>query len=289
MDDMKFARGTVIGFIIAICLAWTYTYDTATPLGTDAPSTLDDSDRNIKAAVQERMNVDHYWPLTGTEVSDTDIGYHRDIHFRSTTGTDPILGVEAVSGTDELKYTDSDGNVIYMTSGGILNSVNLTGNQTIAGTKTFSGDIDPTSYSTSSGGFLDEDDMSSDSDTAIASQQSIKAYVDTSIAFSSLTGVDSDGNSLAKGHAYLAQTDGFVKAYADLDAGEEFYAHVGTDSNPYGTGLKVQHVENYYGSNVTRSIAFEVAEGEYFEVRCDGSPQILWRSVGTLAKPIDYD
>jgi len=41
------------------------------------------------------------------------------------------------------------------------------------------GDIDPTSYSTNLGGFLDEDAMGTDSATAVASQQSIKAYVDT--------------------------------------------------------------------------------------------------------------
>jgi hypothetical protein len=43
------------------------------------------------------------------------------------------------------------------------------------------GNIDPTSYDTENGGFKDEDDMASDSATAVCSQQSIKKYVDDQI------------------------------------------------------------------------------------------------------------
>jgi hypothetical protein len=43
-----------------------------------------------------------------------------------------------VSGKAELFYKDEDGNEIQITSGGILNSLNLAGNQTVAGVKTFS-------------------------------------------------------------------------------------------------------------------------------------------------------
>ena len=59
-----------------------------------------------------------------------------------------------------------------------------TGNTLIAGTANVTGtldvvgNIDPTSYETTRGGFLDEDAMGTDSATAVASQQSIKAYVD---------------------------------------------------------------------------------------------------------------
>ena len=55
------------------------------------------------------------------------------------------------------------------------------GNTLVAGTLDITGNIDPTSYDTANGGFLDEDAMGSDSATKVASQQSIKAYIDTSL------------------------------------------------------------------------------------------------------------
>lgn len=117
----RYLIGIITGFAISLCLAWTYTLDRATPLGTQPPSILDDSDREIKAALIERMNVDHYLPYTGTQVSHADAGYHRDIHFYSTTGVDPILDFDTVSGIDELRYTDSGGKATRITSNGTLN------------------------------------------------------------------------------------------------------------------------------------------------------------------------
>ena len=111
---------------------FSYTLDMASPVGTDAPSTLDNKIRESRYGFQERLNVDHIFGLTGTQLSDTDTGYHRDIHFYSTTSTDPILGVTAVSGTDELRYTDSDGTAVTLTSGGTLNI----GSNDIVGTVT---------------------------------------------------------------------------------------------------------------------------------------------------------
>lgn len=52
-----------------------------------------------------------------------------------------------------------------------------TGNTLNGGTLDVVGNIDPTTYETTRGGFLDEDDMSSDAADKVASQQSIKAYV----------------------------------------------------------------------------------------------------------------
>lgn len=102
--------------------AWTTTYDTTTPDGATQPvSVLDDAIQDVKKAVQERINVDHYFPLTGTQVSDTDTGFHRQVTFYSATGTDPILDITLVSGTMELQWTDSDGTVKQLTTGGEFN------------------------------------------------------------------------------------------------------------------------------------------------------------------------
>ncbi|KKN74430.1 hypothetical protein LCGC14_0390500 [marine sediment metagenome] len=119
------------------------TYDKATPAGSDDPAEADDRMRETKAAVQERENVDHYWPLTGTEVSNVDSGEHRKVTLR--TGSAPtavadkgFVYAKDVSGKAELFYRDEDGDEIQITTGGILNSLNLTGVQTAAGVKTFS-------------------------------------------------------------------------------------------------------------------------------------------------------
>lgn len=115
--------GLMLGFALTLCMATTfnYTLDTTRPQGTEAPSVLDDQIRNSKQAWQERLNVDHLMALTGSQVSDADSGYHRQVTFYSSTATDPILGVTAVSSVDELRYTDSEGSVLYLTSAGTLN------------------------------------------------------------------------------------------------------------------------------------------------------------------------
>lgn len=118
------------------------TYDDATPDGSDDPAECDDKIREVKAAVQERENVDHYWPETGTEVSDEDAGEHRKVTLRvgsaPTKVTDKgFVYAKDVSGKAELFYIDEDGNEVQITSGGILKSLNLTGVQTAAGIKTF--------------------------------------------------------------------------------------------------------------------------------------------------------
>jgi len=124
------------------------TFDTATPAGTDLPSVLDDRIREAKAGVQERQNVDHYWPLTGTQVSDADAGKHRQVTFQAALAEAPTVvegqGILYLFGDPpELYWKDDEGNVRQLTSGGALNvaateAVLPTGDQTITGTKTFS-------------------------------------------------------------------------------------------------------------------------------------------------------
>lgn len=97
------------------------TFDTNTPLGTDDPAEADDRMREIKAAVQERENVDHYWPKTGTEVSDVDTGEHRKVTLRvgsapSNVANKGFLYLKDVGSKGELHFIDEDGNVIVMSS-----------------------------------------------------------------------------------------------------------------------------------------------------------------------------
>ena len=138
-------------------MAFSHTFDTATPAGSDDPAEADDRMREIKAAIQERENVDHYWPKTGTEVSDADTGEHRKVTLR--TGSAPsavadkgFVYAKDVSGKAELFYIDEDGDEVQLTSGGKILSASLD--------------------------MKNEDNMSSDSATHASTQQAIKAYAD---------------------------------------------------------------------------------------------------------------
>lgn len=107
--------------------AFIETLDTSTPAGSDSPKQGDDRIREIKAAIQERENVDHYWPLSGTTVDDADAGEHRKVTLRvgsapSAVANKGFLYAKDVSAKAELFYRDEDGNEIQLTSGGILNS-----------------------------------------------------------------------------------------------------------------------------------------------------------------------
>lgn len=61
------------------------------------------------------------------------------------------------------------------------------GNTAIAGTLDVTGNIDPTTFENTNGGFLDEDDLASDAADKVASQQSIKKYIDDNIGSANYT------------------------------------------------------------------------------------------------------
>ena len=55
------------------------TYDVLTPDGSDNPTEADDEMRLIKAALAERLNLEHVFDLDGSEVSGPNTGKHTDI------------------------------------------------------------------------------------------------------------------------------------------------------------------------------------------------------------------
>ena len=152
------ARSSVLvcGIVAIVCIPlWatlTNTYDTATPGGNDNPRDADDRMREIKAAIQERMNDhngtadegDHYWPLTGTEVSDDDSGQHRMLTLRQL-GSNPsaltsystltdlgFLYQKNLSGNGELYWQDEAENVLQLTTEGLFNLNSAIWNGTFA-------------------------------------------------------------------------------------------------------------------------------------------------------------
>jgi hypothetical protein len=239
--SLAYSNATLQSIISTLTLgAFTYTYDTATPVGTDAPSVIDDRIREVKQAVQERMNVDHYWPLTGTQVSDADGGYHRDIHFYSTTGTDPILGVTAVSGTDELQYTDSGSSSVQLTSGGYINGAVIKADTIGAG-----------SIQLANNTYLKAANNAGDGEVNL-----IKANT-------SDVAVIPDGSELATSAAPTADADIANKKYVDDNIGSANYtptAYAGQESVtlPNGLILKmgVESVAAYATDDVTYAAAF---------------------------------
>lgn len=108
------------GFFAVGLVAWTYDYDTAYPSGADSPTILDDSDREIKAALQERLDVDHYFPLTGTEVNDANAGKHERVTFFRSGSADCNLHTEDYCDTGELFWTDPCGTNVMLTYDGNL-------------------------------------------------------------------------------------------------------------------------------------------------------------------------
>ncbi|KKN73468.1 hypothetical protein LCGC14_0400430 [marine sediment metagenome] len=144
MEKIKKVNWGLIA-VVSICLliwvgviyatTFSFTYDIVTPAGSDSPAEADDRMREIKAAVQERMNVCMYWPLTGTEVSDADAGEFRFCLFHAPIAATPTVAadhghirVKDVGSKAEFTWTDEDENELVLTSKGnnLANNTYLT-------------------------------------------------------------------------------------------------------------------------------------------------------------------
>ena len=147
--DKKIALLTIWMIVLSTLYLVGYTdiIDTSLPSGQDDPAEADDNMRRIQGGYQEILAVEHNVDLTGTVI--TGDGTHTDITC------DSIVNAGSYSGTTI----------------------------TASGTLDVNGNIDPTTYETTNGGFLDEDDMASNANDKVASQQSIKKYVDDQDAF----------------------------------------------------------------------------------------------------------
>ncbi len=167
---------------------------------------------------------------------------------------------------------------LYVDDSADFSDVFVEGDISINGDFAMDGSFVPTTCASDFGGFLDEDDLASDATAAVASQQSVKAYVD-SAKFSAYTTEDADLAAMVKGTTYTATSDGFVSAKVQLTAGNNILT--GTVA-----GVEVQRQELDDATNTFRSIFFAVASGETFVVNATvGTPDIFWKSIGTLSKP----
>lgn len=129
MNDKKTVLLT-IWLLLLSCLylvSWTYTYDTATPAGSDDPAEADDRMREIKAALQERLNVEHVFDLTGTEVSHADTGKHTDITTLSITNAGALANTGNLAvNTDKFTVAAASGNTL------VAGTLDVTGVATVS-------------------------------------------------------------------------------------------------------------------------------------------------------------
>ncbi len=119
--------------------------------------------------------------------------------------------------------------------------------------------------------FKDEDAMTSDSATAVSSQQAIKAHVAAAFPDD-----DAFGTWATKANStnYLAATDGFVVARSE----ETITALNGyTDSTSTPTTLIAREYDDA-GGVVKGSICFPVKKGDYWKVT--GATAIKWLPIG---------
>jgi hypothetical protein len=149
-----------------------------------------------------------------------------------------------------------------------------------------------TSTQMSSAFFKDEDDMSSNSATAVSSQQALKAYVDDQVLeLGAYTRQDDDSNNMVKAHAYRANQDGFVTAVMDSSGvNQSILGYVHTTDDPAGVGIAMGF-QTAYATGIGLSIMFPVRSGQYFEItdNSGNEPVIYWHPVGTLSEPTDQD
>jgi len=146
----------------------------------------------------------------GTVVVNTDLDIDNiNINGNAITSTDTNGNIEITpNGTGEVDITKVD------IAGGEIDGTVIGANSAAAGTftnLTASTDLTLASGATVTA-ILDEDDLTSNSDTALATQQSIKAYVDATISGGSFgSGItsggnitlDDDGNSSPNGYAIV--------------------------------------------------------------------------------------
>ena len=165
-----------------------------------------------------------------------------------------------------------------------------TGNTVVGGTFDVTGNIDPTTYETTNGGFLDEDAMGSNSANKVVSQQSLVAYIATQIAGDNPTANDSESNAMLKDHAYLTQGPGFVNASLGAGNADVLKVYVHTTNDPAGAGTLMDNQRSDGGSGFGGVFTF-VASGKYFEVtHASATPTINWTPlVASGAAPIDQD
>ena len=246
----------------------------------------------MKAANQERLNVDHYFALTGTEVSDAATGQHRQIEFygpidKPTSATNKSwLYAKDVSDKVELHWEDEDGDEVQLTSGGYFNGAVMLADSVGAGAIQIANDTYLKAANAAGDGEVNLIKANS-SDAVVIPDGSLlatsaapttdamianKKYVDDAVdAAGSLFGT---WTSKSDDTSYLAETDGIVCAWTN-DANTNIKGYTNS-SNPPTT----QWTGNFGdAAGFNHGITMPVKSGDYWKVT--GADTIGWLPLGS--------
>ncbi len=260
---LSIASTFIVLFFATILFATTFTatYDTNTPLGSDDPAEADDRMREIKVATQERLNVEHRFALTGTEVSAANTGEHSDITTDSivNAGTMTNAGTLGVTGdfavnTSKFTVTAASGNTLVAGTLDVTEATELIGIATIADASVTKTTAAPTT------------------DAMIAN----KKYVDDNKhQFGVWNDRDNDGSAdvVASNTTYEAITDGIVTCGA---TGTGSNLSVLTDLSNPPTTLRVQ--AGGASGIITSYITCPVKKGDFWKAPTGND--ISWMPIG---------
>jgi len=122
--------------------------------------------------------------------------------------------------------------------------------------------------------FKDEDDMASDSATAVSSQQAIKAHVTTQIA-AAVPDDDALGTWASKSNntVYQAASDGFVVMTSASDTFRDIIGYTDGSNPPTTIRLESYSIDHSY-----QSFTMPVKKSDYWKVTGGGT--IYWMPIG---------
>lgn len=260
----------------------TTSWDETSPAGTQAISLGDNRIRELKTQLREVIEIDHNFSSSG---QDADYGKHNQISLLEQadlgTGAEgkPILGAQTVDGKAELLFTDEDDNDVQLTSGGNSiathtpsdsaptddegiankkyvddNAVFLTGDQTVAGEKTFST-------------FPITPSAAPDADYEVAN----KKYVDDTVVYTTGLGAWTEKSADT---AYEAETDGFVFWYKN-GAVADFRVKFYMDDTDATTQILDYYDRSSGGVEVAGNGTYPVPKGKFWKVS-SGPTKIYW-------------
>ena len=272
-------------------MSFVKTWDESDPAGASLIRAGDDSIRNFKYALRERLAVEHrFYP---DESGQTNIGAHDQLTL--ITRTAPAALADAirffgkdVGGKCEGHWVDEDANEVQLTGKGkifgdnvrLSNNVNLVAKDA-AGTGTVNLIKANASDEVETGAVTKLPDASKLATSAAPTtdaQIANKKYVDDKVgAIPAQVGLGA-WLSRSANTAYLAATDGFVQAYTTAYYDGWLYAYTDANSNP--TTVRDQMRGTAAGNGSSVSVRTVVRKGDYWKVSA-AADKVWWIPLGS--------
>jgi hypothetical protein len=222
------------------------------------------------------------------------------------SGTTTLSGALALTGnldinTNKFNVTAVDGNTLIAGTLGVTGNVDLNGGAidgTVIGNSTAAAVTGTTIVANTSieiagtttvSSILDEDNMASDSDTALATQQSIKAYVDSQVGtVDTLAEILANGNTTGGNDILFADNDKAVfGAGSDLqiyhDGSDSYITHTTGGNffiNDDGAGYLMMKGSDLYFRNPSNVDMIHAQSGGFVKLYHNGVAKLATTSTG---------